>query len=514
MAAMHDRLSRRAFLALSGAAGVGVPLVAGAPELVSAEPSSPRILRWESEPPPVAAESEVYRAPHPFNAVGVLWRGTGDGLEVRAGMGGHWTPWLPVHAHPGGGHDAPSSDWHVGDLVAFAPATHLQYRTRVPGVRRVRCHLLDTSAGPSAVGRTALSGGFISRARWGCDERLRFRDGVEVWPVEYAPVEKVIIHHTVTQTEEADPAATVRSIYVYHATLVDPKPDGRAGWGDIGYNLLIDWKGNVYEGRYGGRGAVGAHTRGYNTGSVGVAFLGSYSTAYFNADSEAAFAGAIASSFRSLDPFGSSFFADKTLPNICAHRDCLPTECPGNYGYRQLPNLRDAVARWRGTPRPQAQLTFARFTSEADAQDIVRFEIEVWNNSKTRLETQGPEPGFIYDETQHSGTIGQLGQYNRWRIGVDFADNLTGKSYPFRWGLGAPLEPGERRLITGQIELLQPKRSIWWASLIQEGVAIRTELFGVNRPVLTRRSRVFVPLAARNAANPADWELLRPLEGR
>lgn len=493
---------------MSGVAGVSAPLLVGAPEIVTAEPPPSRVHAWESEPSPVDVESEIYVAPHPFNAVGILWIGPDDALDVRFGRHGHWSAWLPVHVHPGGGHDAAGA-WRAADLVAFETATHVQYRTRLPGVQRVRCHLIDTSAGPSAPARATLRAGFISRAGWGCDERLRFRNGEEIWPVEYAPVEKVIVHHTVTQTEEADPAATVRSIYVYHATLV-PTRGGSFGWGDIGYNLLVDWKGNVYEGRFGGRGAVGAHTLGYNTGSAGIAFLGTYTTAYFNSDSEAAFAGVVASNFPALDPFGSSFFADKILPNICGHRDCVSTECPGGYGYRQLPNLRDSVARARGTPRQQAQLTSARFTSEAGAEDVVRFEIEVWNNSRTRLETQGPDPGFVYDETDHSITVGHPGQYNRWRVGIDFADNLTGRSYPFRWGLGGPLEPGERRIVRGQIELIQPKRSIWWASLIQEGVAFRTELFGVNRPVITRPSRVFVPIANRGAPSLEALEALRP----
>lgn len=46
------------------------------------------------------------------------------------------------------------------------------------------------------------------------------------------------------------------------------------GWDDIGYNFLISSNGQVYVGR--GWDAVGAHTKGYNYGSVGISFIGTY----------------------------------------------------------------------------------------------------------------------------------------------------------------------------------------------------------------------------------------------
>ena len=79
----------------------------------------------------------------------------------------------------------------------------------------------------------------------------------------------MIVHHTVTRDPETDPKATLRAIYQYHAVS--------RGWGDIGYNFLIDQQGTIYEGRFGGDSVVGGHALQYNWGSIGIAILGNYS---------------------------------------------------------------------------------------------------------------------------------------------------------------------------------------------------------------------------------------------
>jgi peptidoglycan recognition protein LC len=45
-------------------------------------------------------------------------------------------------------------------------------------------------------------------------------------------------------------------------------------WDDIGYNFLVGGDGDVYEGR--GWNKQGAHTKGYNYGSIGIAYIGTF----------------------------------------------------------------------------------------------------------------------------------------------------------------------------------------------------------------------------------------------
>ena len=200
----------------------------------------------------------------------------------------------------------------------------------------------------------------ISRAGWGADESLRFdATGHEIWPAVFQPIQKLIVHHTATQNNDPDPAATVRAIYYYHAVT--------QGWGDIGYNFLIDEAGRIYEGRHSrtyapgesptgedaaGNGVTGAHALGFNSGTVGIALIGTLT----NQDATPAARDALArllawiAGSHGIDPHGTALFTNPvsgtkaTFPNIAGHRDVNATECPGGVFYASLPALRDAVA--------------------------------------------------------------------------------------------------------------------------------------------------------------------------
>lgn len=130
--------------------------------------------------------------------------------------------------------------------------------TASPVSRRVFLGALGVAAALSVVPRpseaAAASAAYTlrSRAAWGANETLRYAaDGTEIWPPEYYPVQTLTVHHTDDGSSDPDPAAVVRAIYRNDTV-------GK-GYGDIGYNFLIDKNGLVYEGRWSGTDGVPAH---------------------------------------------------------------------------------------------------------------------------------------------------------------------------------------------------------------------------------------------------------------
>ncbi|KAL7021204.1 hypothetical protein ACKWTF_011800 [Chironomus riparius] len=83
------------------------------------------------------------------------------------------------------------------------------------------------------------------------------------------PLDRIIIAHTVTKEcfTKDECISIVKYIQQLHLSA-DFK------FSDIGYNFLIGGDGNVYEGRSWYK--QGAHTAGYNRGSIGIAFIGNF----------------------------------------------------------------------------------------------------------------------------------------------------------------------------------------------------------------------------------------------
>jgi hypothetical protein len=219
---------------------------------------------------------------------------------------------------------------------------------------------------------------YLSRAAWGADESLRN------WTMESYPLQVLTVHH---QGSSAGPdyAATVRAIYYDQAVT--------QGWGDIGYQALIDPLGNVYEGRYSGTDGApafngttadgrplvvtGAHVYQWNVGNLGVCLLGNYTSTAPTAAAVNALTTVLAGFARvgRLDPLGTTAYLNpmnnnaKTAAVISGHRDWAATECPGGTFYATMGKVRSDTAAKLTTlfPVPLSDLIPRRSTSSSSS---------------------------------------------------------------------------------------------------------------------------------------------------
>ncbi len=284
----------------------------------------------------------------PFSGLGVRWRSVG-GVRLRVGIADATdapSTWRDVTASP---HIQAGDGASISDVILAAGSQvwlAISFSPSSPpaAIWDLELVTVDALSGPPAPApRVAqLAAGdkpaIVSRFAWGCPEPA----ASPTWPSVYRRVERVIVHHTATAAT-LDGAQAVRTIYAYHALTQE--------WGDIGYNFLIDSRGNIYEGRFGGDDVVAGHALCFNPGSLGVALIGNFESSAAPAAAETALVNLLSwkCKQRAIDPRGSSYAVDKMLPNISGHRDgngscTLNTACPGARFYARLPVIREAVA--------------------------------------------------------------------------------------------------------------------------------------------------------------------------
>lgn len=203
-----------------------------------------------------------------------------------------------------------------------------------------------------AVGPAAPRPAIVARKAWRADERL-----VKERPTQSGPVNAVFVHHT-GHSNDYDCADVPRMLREMQRAHVQGE-----GWDDMGYNFVVDRCGTIYEGRAGsiGRPIHGAHTKGFNAGTIGIAALGTFDAGTKVPPAlEAALAKVAAwklkpgvdarGTVRLVSTNDESLFKKgeaARLHVISGHRDSFHTNCPGDALYGRLPAIRDAVASLR-----------------------------------------------------------------------------------------------------------------------------------------------------------------------
>lgn len=474
-----QRISRRTLLKFAGAAAtVSILDVTLWPSDILAAPAIRSEWTFRDGLPATGVfETPVLTPASSFDATDLSWIAddpAGVSAELRTlSKSGAWSDWqtLRTDTHATSG---PSSRVFVAPLLSTGVAVQVRLTiTDGAGLSELVIGTLDASAPEQTTLAAEANGVVIPRAGWGANEAYRY-EGQDitkplVWPPGYQDVEKVIVHHTVTDNNPPDPAAAIRAIYYYHAVTL--------GWGDIGYNYVVDWNGKVYEGRFGGPRVIGGHALKYNPGSMGIALLGTFMEAAPPKAMVDALVNLIKVRAPQVDVTTKSEFVDLIdLANLCGHRDVMLTSCPGDDTYPLLPAIRGTIA---GTgpidiPPPKRK-------EWVDIEDCVigplilypgnllEVRMTVFNPSVATILSCDPPPGYIYDEGEDFASAGFPKIEGRYRFALGF-DGVGGTVNPYRWGFGAPLLPDEEREVVGFIRLKTPGKRTGSVSTVKEFV--------------------------------------------
>lgn len=460
--------------------------------------------------------SAIHQTPFPLTAAAVFWTsdtadGSGLAVELRLSRDNIiWSPWYPIQ-HPETQADGRT---YGENIVAFESAQYVQLRgtlsaltpTRFPNLFDLTVVLIDAGRaptpaqaladsaeiGPAALDRPAI----ISRQAWGADPA--YLD----WEPEYAPVQRMVVHHTVT-SGGGNPVAEVQAIYYYHAVT--------RGWGDIGYNYLVDAYGHVYEGRYGGDDVIGAHTARWNTGALGIALLGCYdpddcspgqtpSSAALDAMAGLA---AWTASRRVIDPRQEASFTNVygdpplSLYRLAGHRDYSQyidgqwynaTSCPGDTLYSQLPALRDEA--WSRLPDDDARFENHNTPGWLLAGQVITVSLSVRNAGATPWRPDRVYLGYRWFD-RDGAPVTQATQAGQLASEVPFAGSL-----PVTATLTAPPITGTYTL---RWDLYRPGAG-WFAELSPASQPLEATARVVDASSLPQR--LFLPLIIQGANSP------------
>lgn len=369
-------------------------------------------------------ESDVMTAQGQFTGVIIAYhqeQSSDDFVEfqMRFKDGLKFTEWVDIHADGDHSH-AEDDHGETQDMLINTNLTNkYQYRVNVKsgldskGVKlnQLKFTFINAKEGKTVdtvVKNQELLAGFetstasrasvISRSGWGANDELNYYakgqepdSGADIdaddsndeiakvistengktlkWPYQYAKtIRTIVVHHTASTNDLNNPKQAIRNIQYYHAV--------NRGWGDIGYNYIIDQDGKIYEGRKGGEKVIGGHAVPVNKTSIGIAVLGNYEEqqvpgkvieSLVKISSEKA-------SIYGLNLTGKFNYKDKTYNVLQGHKDNSATACPGANLYAALPSLRYIASNGGGVSIHSLNNKPLAFLDANPLRDIVEME--------------------------------------------------------------------------------------------------------------------------------------------
>ena len=363
------------------------------------EPDETRVSEVQVAPANIAASQQTPKAADPkpttislksdIVVVGITWEqqvGAPESVEIRYRKGTSWTSWFRLEQDP-----APDgAQTHATEPMAITDANSLEVivtpaagahesnytvnvidptgaapaETATPDGTQFRFHGFDAEpeTAPQVAPHATAQGALVSdaaapygltintRQGWGADESIR--DDYDMARDHEVTYSGAVVHHTASSNDysQAQVPGLIRGFYWYHAVT--------QGWGDIGYHLLVDRFGGVWEGRYGSldRVRLGSHALGGNFQTFGISVIGTYSNVAPSAAAQDSTARAIAWMFDTYNitnakgtiwvpgSDGNGGLGNgRTIDTISGHRQVSVTDCPGNAFFALLPNIRNQV---------------------------------------------------------------------------------------------------------------------------------------------------------------------------
>lgn len=244
-------------------------------------------------------------------------------------------------------HNPENSDYHYSSLIHYEEevnALNLIYPEGIEGVELVLINGADNSA------KKGQSQQYSDEVINNCElpnmvPQSDWRSGLNApnYSRTFTTTRNMIIHHSAGSNNATNYRQVVRDIYILHTQ--------ENGWSDIGYNYLVAPDGVLYAGRDPGEGeqdeVMGAHFCGSNGGTMGVCLMGNYdlqeaSDATYETLKQLlswkGFTDELSAQSQNAHPLNDN------LGVIAGHRDGCSTQCPGNYVYARLAEIRSAVA--------------------------------------------------------------------------------------------------------------------------------------------------------------------------